>query len=117
MTDCPPCRNVSKPTKNTRIVRGNARVLTIIFMIVTLFFWYFSLDVIWFYLYNEAGFTITGSLWGACISVVSGSVYAYLIYEVIKPDNFNLSRSIILVIIVVMLSVVVYVVFPIPYSS
>jgi len=116
MTECPPCRNVSKKTKDVRSPNGRARVYTVLFMIVTLFFWYLALNIVWYFLYNTTGFTIVGSLWGAMVSVISGTVYAYLLYEIIKPENFNLRRSLILVSIVVALAVIVYFTLPIPFS-
>ena len=116
MTECPPCRNVSKKTKDVRSPNGRARVYTVLFMIVTLFFWYLALNIVWYFLYNATGFTIVGSLWGAMVSVISGTVYAYLLYEIIKPENFNLRRSLILVSIVVALAVIVYFTLPIPFS-
>ena len=93
---------------------GRERTSATLFMIGTLFFWYYALNQMWFFIYNELGFTMTGSIFGTFVSVSSGLVYAYLVYGLIRIESFNLKRSIIVLLFMVVFSVIIVTFFPIP---
>jgi len=82
-------------------------------MIGTLFFWYYALNHLWFYIYENPGFTQTGALFGTMVSLGSGLVYAYLIYDLVRSNRFNLMRSIVLLLAMIVLSLYIIIWFPI----
>ena len=103
---------MSKSKKKEKM-NGRNKSISIFFMIGTLFFWYYALNHLWFYIYKNPGFTQTGALFGTMVSLGSGLIYAYLIYGLIRSNNFNLMRSIVLLLAMVVLSIYMIILFPI----
>ena len=94
-------------------INGNQKFMAIMFMIGTLFFWYYALNHLWYWLYDNPGFTQTGAFIGSMVSVGSAMVYAYFIYDIIKSNRFDIKRSMLLLFLMVAFSAFIFVWFPI----
>jgi len=88
-----------------------------IFFAITLYFWYFTINQAYFWLYNTFHFTLLGNGVNGLLATTSSIVFGILLLQRTKDGVIHWKQSFILLGLMIISAIIFVFLFPIPIDS